>query len=100
LTSHKSRKKKKKTICSPPAPGTEARTALFRAYGSFATSLRGAYVVAEDAGVDTPDMADVFARTRFATCIPAELGGSANPSPATARGTAVAVRAALEAVEG
>lgn len=59
------------------------------------TSLRGCYVTAEDAGVNTEDMAHIFKRTRFTTCIPAELGGSGNPSAPTALGVICGMEGAL-----
>jgi glutamate dehydrogenase/leucine dehydrogenase len=60
------------------------------------TSLRGCYVTAEDVGTNVIDMADIFSRTRFTTCIPPELGGSGNPSVPTARGVVCGMEAALE----
>ncbi len=77
----------------------EFRRQLFREYGDLMTSLRGCYVTAEDAGVNTEDMAQLFARSRFTTCIPAELGGSGNPSVPTARGVVCAMEAALATME-
>ncbi|MDX1650835.1 MAG: Glu/Leu/Phe/Val dehydrogenase dimerization domain-containing protein [Myxococcota bacterium] len=73
------------------------RRTLYREYGAFVSSLRGAYVTAEDAGTTPQDMAAVFETTRFATCIPEEAGGSGNPSAATARGVVCGLEAALEA---
>jgi glutamate dehydrogenase/leucine dehydrogenase len=73
-----------------------SRRRLFEEYGEFMTSLAGCYVTAEDVGADTRDMAAVFSRTRFTTCIPPALGGSGNPSVPTARGTVCAMEAALE----
>ncbi len=72
------------------------RRALYREYAGFVTSLRGCYITAEDAGTGPADMAEVFAATRFVTCIPPALGGSGNPSPATARGVVCAMEGALE----
>jgi glutamate dehydrogenase/leucine dehydrogenase len=72
------------------------RQALYQDYGHFVSSLRGAYVTAEDVGTTPPDMAAVFRTTRFVTCIPTEVGGSGNPSPATARGVVCAMEAALD----
>ena len=40
-------------------------------------------------------MAAIFETTRFTTCIPAEVGGSGNPSTATARGVVCGIEAAL-----
>jgi glutamate dehydrogenase/leucine dehydrogenase len=72
------------------------RKALYEDYGRFVTSLRGAYVTAEDVGTTPPDMAAIFTTTRFVTCIPEGVGGSGNPSPATARGVVCAIEAALD----
>jgi leucine dehydrogenase len=69
---------------------------LYRAYGRFMTSLRGCYVTAEDVGTTPPDMAAVFESTRFVTCIPSAVGGSGNPSPATAKGVVCAMEGALD----
>ncbi len=71
------------------------REAVYREYGQFVTSLGGCYVTAEDAGTRAVDMSSVFATTRFTTCIPPALGGSGNPSPATAKGVVCAMEAAL-----
>lgn len=72
------------------------RDVLYGEYGQFVTSLRGCFVVAEDAGTNVDDMAAVFGATRFATCIPPAVGGSGNPSVITARGVVVAMEAALD----
>lgn len=74
------------------------RRSLYEDYGRFITSLRGCYVTAEDVGTTPPDMAAVFHTTRFVTCIPSEVGGSGNPSPATAKGVVCAMEAALDHV--
>ena len=72
------------------------RRALYREYGAFTTSLRGVYITAEDVGTTPDDLAAVFETTRFATCVPPAVGGSGNPSPATARGVVCAMEAALD----
>jgi leucine dehydrogenase len=72
------------------------RRALYREYGAFTTSLRGAYITAEDVGTTPEDLAAVFETTRFATCVPPLVGGSGNPSPATARGVVCAMEGALD----
>ncbi len=74
----------------------ELRKAIYQDYGRFMSSLRGCYVTAEDAGTVPNDMAQVFSTTRHTTCIPAEFGGSGNPSILTATGVVVAIEAALE----
>jgi leucine dehydrogenase len=72
------------------------RRALYREYGAFTTSLRGIYITAEDVGTRPDDLASVFETTRFATCVPPSVGGSGNPSPATAKGVVCAIEAALD----
>lgn len=89
----------KGVIARPPGDGWRDpawRRALYREYGAFTTSLRGVYVTAEDVGTSPADMAAVFETTRHATCVPGEVGGSGNPSGATARGVVCAMEAALD----
>jgi leucine dehydrogenase len=74
----------------------EIRKYLYSEYGLFISSLKGCYVTAEDVGTTVADIAGVFSRTRFTTCIPEEWGGSGNPSVPTARGVVSAMEAALE----
>jgi glutamate dehydrogenase/leucine dehydrogenase len=71
------------------------RRLVYEEYGAFITSLRGCYVTAEDVGTSVEDMAAVFSRTRFTTCIPPALGGSGNPSVPTALGVVRGMEAAL-----
>jgi len=76
------------------ADDSEYRSRLYQEYGDFVTSLRGAYICAEDAGTRATDMMSVFEHTRYTTCVSADVGGSGNPSPMTARGVVVAMEAA------
>lgn len=71
------------------------RRAIYEEYGDFITSLQGCYVTAEDVGTSVEDMAAIFRRTRFTTCIPPALGGSGNPSGPTALGVVRGMEAAL-----
>ncbi len=82
-------------IAAPEGLSTTEKHSLLRDYGLFVSSLRGCYVAAEDVGMNTKDMAQVFKTTRFTTCIPSLVGGSGNPSPATARGVVCSMEAAL-----
>ncbi len=74
----------------------EVRGRIYRDYGRFISSLGGCYVTAEDAGTTPNDMAQIHTSTRHTTCIPADSGGSGNPSGLTARGVIAAMEAALE----
>ena len=86
-------------IARTSEPGPMERARIFREYGRFITSLRGAYVTAEDAGTQAADMAEIFRATRFVTCVPPEVGGSGDPSFATARGVICAMEGALDFLE-
>ena len=77
------------------AGDASARRLMYEEYGAFLTDLQGCYVTAEDVGTSVEDMAAVFSRTRFTTCIPPVLGGSGNPSTPTARGVVRGMEAAL-----
>ncbi len=72
------------------------RERIYTEYAQFVTSLRGSYITAEDAGTGPDDMAVVHQHTRFVTCVPPSIGGSGNPSPATARGVVCAMEGALD----
>ncbi|MCG8592063.1 MAG: hypothetical protein MJE66_22430 [Proteobacteria bacterium] len=88
----------KAVIARPPEAldSDAARRHVFAGFGRFVTSLRGAYVTAEDAGTRPLDMAEIYRHTRFATCVPTEVGGSGNPSFMTAAGVACAMEAGLD----
>lgn len=76
------------------------RESIYKEFGELMTSLRGCYVTAEDVGTNVTDMANVYYKTRFTTCIPFELGGSGNPSIPTARGVVAGMKAALKFLSG
>jgi len=72
------------------------RASIYQEYGELMSSLRGCYVTAEDVGTCVADMAQLFSKTRFTTCIPESLGGSGNPSVPTAMGVIRGMEAALK----
>ena len=80
--------------------GTETRRKYFEGYARFIASLGGVYYTAEDVGTNTEDMRALLSQNRFTTCIPAETGGSGNPSPFTARGVFKAMQAAWKVISG
>jgi glutamate dehydrogenase/leucine dehydrogenase len=71
------------------------RANAYSDYGRFVSALRGCYVTAEDAGTTPDDLRHVLAHSRFVTCLPPEVGGSGNPSPATAAGVLAGIEATL-----
>lgn len=74
-------------------PATDANPDLFRAYGRFVEGLAGRYITAEDVGTTVADMEIVATTTSHVSGLSRDRGGSGDPSPATARGVVVAMRA-------
>ena len=73
---------------------------LFRTMGRFVDSLDGLYITAEDMNIGIPDLEIVRQETRWVTGLSRESGSSGNPSPYTARGCVVGMRASLEEATG
>lgn len=77
-------------------PATLRSERLFRSFARVIDSLGGRYVTAEDVGTTTADMIMIASETKWVTGLPDILGGSGDPSPATARGVMGAMRAVAE----
>jgi len=69
---------------------------LFRAYGRFIETLGGRYITAEDVGTSRDDMDIIRRETRYVTGVAPELGGSGDPSPVTAYGVFLGMKACAE----
>jgi leucine dehydrogenase len=69
---------------------------LLRAYGRFIDTLGGRYITAEDIGTDRDDMDVIRRETRYVTGVAPELGGSGDPSPVTAYGVFLGLKACVE----
>jgi glutamate dehydrogenase/leucine dehydrogenase len=74
-------------------PGRDRTEELIRAYGRLVDSLEGRYLTAEDVGTTQQDMDLIREETRFVTGASPATGGSGDPSPATAYGVLLAMRA-------
>ena len=81
-------------------PGVDKSEAMLRVYGRFVGSLGGRYITAEDVGTTQADMDTIFRETRHVTGVSRVLGGSGDPSAATAYGVWWAMKAVLEALDG
>lgn len=81
-------------------PKRDKSEALFRAMGRFIDSLDGRYITAEDMNIGIPDLEQVRRETRWVTGLRREEGSSGNPSPYTARGCLVGLRAVMEELTG
>jgi leucine dehydrogenase len=75
---------------------TQKTPELMRKFGEFVHSLSGRYITAEDVGMETKDMDTVRDVTPFVTGISEERGGSGNPSPVTAFGVYMGMKAAAK----
>ena len=67
--------------------------ALWRRYGKFVNSLNGKYITAEDVNTSAADMEYIYQETKHVTGIPEYMGGSGDPSPFTAYGVFVGMKA-------
>ena len=77
-------------------PKKHKTEALFRAFGTYVNSLHGKYITAEDVGTTVHDMEYVFMETPYVTGIPVAFGGSGDPSPYTAHGVLMGIKAAVK----
>ena len=71
-----------------------------RAYGRFVEGLNGRYLTAEDVGTTQADMDLIRRETAHVTGVSESLGGSGDPSPATAWGVLWAMKAVGERLWG
>ncbi len=72
---------------------TQKNELLFRTFGKFVDGLAGRYITAEDVGTDVRDMEYVRMETKYVTGISKALGGSGDPSPVTAYGVYIGMKA-------
>ena len=75
---------------------TQKTPELMRKFGEFVHSLSGRYITAEDVGMETADMDIVRDVTPYVTGISEERGGAGNPSPVTAFGVYMGMKAAAK----
>lgn len=79
---------------------TEKSEELFRAFGRCVDFLSGQYITAEDVGMDEENMVWVHQETPHVTGLPKHLGGSGDPSPFTALGVYVSMKASMQYATG
>jgi leucine dehydrogenase len=75
---------------------TQKTPELMRRFGEFVHSLSGKYITAEDVGMTTEDMDTVREVTPYVTGISESKGGAGNPSPITAYGVFMGMKAAAK----
>lgn len=74
--------------------------ALMRKFGRFVENLNGKYITAEDVNTTTRDMEYVNMETDHVVGLPESMGGGGDPSPVTAYGTFMGVKASAKHVWG
>ncbi len=81
-------------------PRKHKSEALFRRYGQFVNSLGGRYITAEDVGTTSSDMEWIRRESKYVMGLPEYLGGGGDPSPFTAYGVYLGMKAAACTVYG
>jgi leucine dehydrogenase len=74
--------------------------ALLRRFGKFVNSLGGKYITAEDVAMTSRDMEIIKMETDYVSGLPENMGGSGDPSPVTAYGVYVSMKASARETWG
>jgi leucine dehydrogenase len=74
--------------------------AFLRRFGKFVNSLNGKYITAEDVNMKTSDMEYINMETKHVTGLPESMGGGGDPSPVTAYGVYLGMKATTKKVFG
>ena len=81
-------------------PKRDKSEALFRAFGRYVESLNGRYITAVDVGTTVEDMDIIHEETDYVTGVSPAFGSSGNPSPVTAYGIFIGMKAACKEAFG
>ncbi len=81
-------------------PFKDKNEEMFRALGRFIQGLNGRYITAEDVGTTVADMDLIHEETNYVTGISPAFGSSGNPSPITAYGVFLGMKAAAKEAFG
>lgn len=73
---------------------------MFRALGRFVQGLNGRYITAEDVGTTVADMDVIHEETDYVTGVSEAFGSSGNPSPMTAYGVYLGIKASAKEAFG
>lgn len=79
---------------------TQKNEAFMRRFGKFVNSLNGKYITAEDVNMKTQDMEYIAMETKHVTGLPESMGGGGDPSPVTAYGVYMGMKATAKKVYG
>lgn len=81
-------------------PNKDKNEAMFRAFGRYVQGLNGRYITAEDVGTTVADMDLIHEETNYVTGISPAFGSGGNPSPVTAYGVYVGMKATAKQAWG
>lgn len=81
-------------------PNKDKNEAMFRAFGRYVQGLNGRYITAEDVGTTVADMDLIHEETNYVTGISPAFGSGGNPSPVTAYGVYVGLKATAKQAWG
>lgn len=74
--------------------------ALLRRFGRFVESLQGKYITAEDVNMSPEDMEYISMETKYVTGLSEKMGGAGDPSPFTAYGVYMGMKACAKEAYG
>src|SRR5476651_1454397 len=74
--------------------------ALLRKFGRFIKNLNGEFITAEEVGTNPKDMEYIRMETQHVMGAPESIGGSGDPSPITALGVFMGIKAAVKELYG
>ena len=89
-----------KTVIIKDPNKTVNQEAIFRAFGRFVEGLNGRYITAADVGTTTVEMDYIYQETNFVAGTGLKPGTSGNPSPSTAHGVYIGMKAAANKAFG
>jgi leucine dehydrogenase len=73
---------------------------MLRRFGKFVNGLAGRYITAEDVNISTKDIEYIAMETKHVTGLPEILGGGGDPSPVTAYGVFLGMKASAKEAYG
>ncbi|MBI4211297.1 MAG: Glu/Leu/Phe/Val dehydrogenase, partial [Deltaproteobacteria bacterium] len=81
-------------------PKKDKNKKLFEAFGRYVDSLGGRYITAEDVNIDVHDVDIIRTKSKHVVGTDRNLGGSGDPSPFTALGVFMGIKATAKNVYG
>ncbi len=81
-------------------PAKDKSEHLMRTFGRYVENLGGKYITAEDVGTTTKDMEYVAMETEHVVGLPEIMGGGGDPSPVTAYGVYMGIKASAKKAFG